>query len=309
MTLANMYIPERFSYTIAAHIVMNLLELPNLHVPLLLGIHGPPGEGKTEQCRSIFENMGVKAEWVTADSFESYKAGEPIAELRKKYFESSNYNLIIKKEYMDTGIIQAMYKYSVLFINDIDQRIGRSDDLIQQTINTQLINAFLMEMADIPKEIEGRQVSRVPIIVTGNDFSTIYGPLRRDGRMDKFKWIPSIEEKSDIVRKIFPEATISNTEIKSIVSDFSFNNNKHNPIQNENSNDLPVSSYATIRYRIYKKTVIALLKETGLRNAISNVYSGYFQTNLPPMLFTASNIRGEIVELIGENNQLNHLRR
>ena len=38
---------------------------------------------------------------------------------------------------------------------------------------------------------------RVPIIVTGNDFSTLYAPLLRDGRMDKFLWEPTAEDKAE----------------------------------------------------------------------------------------------------------------
>jgi hypothetical protein len=35
---------------------------------------------------------------------------------------------------------------------------------------------------------EGDYNQRVPIIVTGNDFATLYAPLIRDGRMEKYYW-------------------------------------------------------------------------------------------------------------------------
>ena len=35
----------------------------------------------------------------------------------------------------------------------------------------------------------------MPIIATGNDFSTLYAPLIRDGRMDKFYWSPTFEDR------------------------------------------------------------------------------------------------------------------
>lgn len=39
------------------------------------------------------------------------------------------------------------------------------------------------------------QIPRVPIICTGNDFSTLYAPLIRDGRMEKFYWSPTREDR------------------------------------------------------------------------------------------------------------------
>ena len=37
---------------------------------------------------------------------------------------------------------------------------------------------------------------------TGNDFSTVYAPLVRDGRMTKFLWEPNSEELVDIVLQV-----------------------------------------------------------------------------------------------------------
>ncbi len=39
------------------------------------------------------------------------------------------------------------------------------------------------------------QIPRVPIVCTGNDFSTLYAPLIRDGRMEKFYWNPTREDR------------------------------------------------------------------------------------------------------------------
>jgi hypothetical protein len=51
---------------------------------------------------------------------------------------------------------------------------------------------------------ENDSIRRVPIIVTGNDFSTLYAPLIRDGRMEKFYWEPSKEEIINIVWQVGP---------------------------------------------------------------------------------------------------------
>lgn len=63
------------------------------------------------------------------------------------------------------------------------------------TVNNQIVVGTLMNLADNPTRVsvgqdwrESDMTNRVPIIVTGNDFSTIYAPLIRDGRMEKFYW-------------------------------------------------------------------------------------------------------------------------
>ena len=58
-----------------------------------------------------------------------------------------------------------------------------------------MVVGTLMNLCDHPTRVsigqdwrEADVVNRVPIIVTGNDFSTLWAPLIRDGRMDKFYW-------------------------------------------------------------------------------------------------------------------------
>ena len=65
----------------------------------------------------------------------------------------------------------------------------------QTTVNNQMVVGTLMNLCDHPTRVsigqdwrEADVVNRVPIIVTGNDFSTLWAPLIRDGRMDKFYW-------------------------------------------------------------------------------------------------------------------------
>jgi len=47
------------------------------------------------------------------------------------------------------------------------------------------------------------EIPRVPIVATGNDFSTLYAPLIRDGRMEKFYWNPTREDRIGICAGIF----------------------------------------------------------------------------------------------------------
>lgn len=63
------------------------------------------------------------------------------------------------------------------------------------TVNNQIVVGTLMNLCDNPTRVsigqdwrESDITQRVPVIVTGNDFSTLYAPLIRDGRMEKFYW-------------------------------------------------------------------------------------------------------------------------
>lgn len=65
----------------------------------------------------------------------------------------------------------------------------------QMTVNNQIVVGTLMNLSDNPTRVsvgqdwrESDVTNRIPVIVTGNDLSTIYAPLIRDGRMDKFYW-------------------------------------------------------------------------------------------------------------------------
>ncbi|GAA0175684.1 hypothetical protein LIER_41959 [Lithospermum erythrorhizon] len=79
-----------------------------------------------------------------------------------------------------------------LFIDDLDAGAGRMGGTTQYTVNNQMVNATLMNIAvsltnvQLPGMYNKEEIPCVPIIVTGNDFSTLYAPLIRDGRMEKF---------------------------------------------------------------------------------------------------------------------------
>jgi pantothenate kinase-related protein Tda10 len=51
------YIAPSFLDKLAVHITKNFLNIPGIRVPLILGIHGRKGEGKSFQCELVFEKM------------------------------------------------------------------------------------------------------------------------------------------------------------------------------------------------------------------------------------------------------------
>lgn len=175
------YIAPQFLNQLAVHITKNYLDLPLVKVPLILGIHGRKGEGKSFQCDLVFERMGIEVVYMSAGELESPDAGDPARLIRLRYREAGELSRI-------------RGKMAVLMINDIDAGVGRVDALTQYTVNTQLVHGTLMNIADNPTNVQlpgsydSEPTQRIPIIVTGNDFATLYAPLVRDGRMAKYYW-------------------------------------------------------------------------------------------------------------------------
>lgn len=108
---------------------------------------------------------------------------------------------------------------SALVINDLDAGVGRLVNT-QCTVNNQIVVATLMNLCDNPTNvsvgeqwIQGEKLSRVPIIVTGNDFTKLYAPLIRDGRMEKFYWQPSMKDRVQILTRMFRSEGLDDTQV------------------------------------------------------------------------------------------------
>jgi ribulose bisphosphate carboxylase small subunit len=243
------YIAPRFLDKLAVHITKNFLNLPGVRVPLILGIHGRKGEGKTFQCELVFERMGIEVTMVSGGELESPDAGDPARLIRLRYRETAE-------------LIKVRGKMCVLMINDLDAGAGRFDEGTQYTVNTQLVNATLMNIADNPTDVQlpgsydSTPLCRVPIIVTGNDFSTLYAPLIRDGRMEKFYWEPDRDDKVGIVAGIFEEDGISKREVEQFVDTFATQS---------------IDFYSALRSRIYDEQIRSLIHDVGFERVSQRV--------------------------------------
>ncbi|WP_413163589.1 ribulose bisphosphate carboxylase small subunit [Capilliphycus salinus ALCB114379] len=235
------YISPRFLDKLAVHITKNFLNISNLRVPLILGIHGRKGEGKTFQCELVFEKMGFEPVTISGGELESPDAGDPSRLIRLRYREASEQSRV-------------RGQMCALFINDIDAGAGRFDSGTQYTVNTQLVNATLMNIADNPTNVQlpgsydETPLQRIPIIVTGNDFSTLYAPLIRDGRMEKFYWEPTAEERTEIVEGIFEKELLKQDIIK-LVQEF--------PEQS-------IDFFSALRSRIYDEQIQRFISQVGI---------------------------------------------
>lgn len=236
------YIAPAFLKTVALHLVKNHLDLRHVRVPLILGIHGRKGEGKTFQCDLIFERMKVYAIPISGGELESPDAGDPARMIRLRYREAGEH-------------IRKFGQMATLMINDLDAGAGRLNAMTQYTVNTQLVSATLMNIADNPTNVQlpgsydPKPLPRVPIIVTGNDFSTLYAPLIRDGRMSKFYWDPSREDRINIVQGIFQSDGLSSGQIERLVDTF--------PEQ-------AIDFFGALRSQIYDEQVWHFIRQVGL---------------------------------------------
>ena len=246
-TLDNMvgefYIAPAFMDKLVVHITKNFMTLPNIKVPLILGVWGGKGQGKSFQCELVFAKLGINPIMMSAGELESGNAGEPAKLLRQRYREAAD---IIKKG-----------KMCALFINDLDAGAGRMGGTTQYTVNNQMVNATLMNIADNPTNVQlpgmynKQENPRVPIIVTGNDFSTLYAPLIRDGRMEKFYWAPTREDRIGVCKGIFRTDNVPDEDVVKLVDSF--------PGQS-------IDFFGALRARVYDDEVRKWVTGTGVEN-------------------------------------------
>jgi ribulose bisphosphate carboxylase small subunit len=243
------YIPPAFLDKLSLHITKNFLSLPNVKVPLILGIHGRKGEGKSFMCELVYRRMGIGVVYMSGGELESPDAGDPARLIRLRYREAGEWS-------------RTHGRMAVLMINDLDAGAGRFDQATQYTVNTQLVNATLMNIADHPTNVQlpgsydENPTQRIPIIATGNDFSTLYAPLVRDGRMEKYYWEPAREDRIGIVSGIFEVDAVAHRDIEQLVDAF--------PWQ-------AIDFFGAIRARLYDEQVLRLIHEVGVEKISQRV--------------------------------------
>jgi ribulose bisphosphate carboxylase small subunit len=280
------YIAPRFLDKLAVHITKNYLPLPDVRVPLLLGIHGRKGEGKTFQCELVYERMGVEVVSISGGELESPDAGDPARLIRLRYREAAE-------------LVKVRGVMAVLMINDLDAGAGRFDAMTQYTVNTQLVNNTLMNIADNPTNVQlpgsydDQPIQRVPIIVTGNDFSTLYEPLVRDGRMEMFYWYPDRGDRVGIVRGIFAPDGLGNAAIERLVDTF--------PQQ-------AVDFYGALRARIYDEQIRDFISAVGLENVSRRIVNSTTPPNFKKPQFTLEHLLTVGQQMVDEQRHLQEMR-
>ena len=236
-------IAERFHIAVSLHLISNFGPAAQPGTPLLLGIQGPPGEGKTYQVERILDVAGIVPVLLSGGELESASAGAPSARLRAAYLEAGGY--------------VGAHTPAAVLLNDADAAIGSWGELTQYTVNTQNLITELMHLADYPTRVEGTQAQRVPIILTGNDFTRLYAPLRRSGRMRIFSWQMAPAERAAALRSLFP--WLAETQAAALVDKF--------PHQ-------PISFWAVVRRSMDDDALTTALHKYGLRELTRHLISG-----------------------------------
>jgi len=194
-------IPDRFAHAVDQHLVFNFTGVDSW--PLVLGIFGRPGDGKSFQLRRHLERRGVLPISISAADLESDRAGTP-GKLLLDTYENAGHRI-------DEGTPAA------LIVDDFDTTVGEWAQSTT-TVNHQQVLAQLMHLADSPTRAGDRKLHRVPVVLTGNDLSKVYPPLRRPGRMRAFPWLPTEVERLEIVTGILG-VLVPREELGFLVSD------------------------------------------------------------------------------------------
>lgn len=194
-----------FERNVLTHIVS--LYLPENHyfqAPIFLAIEGRAGEGKTTQTIATCSQHGIDIIYISASELSGAHEKDSINVMKKIYSAAIN--------------LRKRGKVVAILIDDFHMGNATTDENVKRTINSNLLTGYLMNLAENNNSI------KIPIILTGNDFSKTYAPLLRSGRADKFVWNPNYEEKKEIVKTIFYRfANISEQEFNELFDKYADN--------------------------------------------------------------------------------------
>lgn len=200
------YVAPRFRRRIHTHIITNFMKNPTPGTPLILAIHGPPGTGKSFQLDRTLLDAQVYYKTIDSTDLESENANDPAKLVRRTYID------------LATEVARNGYHAGALVINDIDSALGDWGELVQTTVNRQLVIGELQHLTDYPARVDNRPNLRIPILVTANDLTKLYGPLLRPGRAATFHWKPNHDEIIDILAPLVPH--LSRSEVQQLVQAF-----------------------------------------------------------------------------------------
>ncbi|KAJ0962483.1 hypothetical protein J5N97_030311 [Dioscorea zingiberensis] len=216
-TVDGFYIAPAFMDKLVVHITKNFMKLPNIKVPLILGIWGGKGQGKSFQCELVFAKMGINPIMMSAGELESGNAGEPAKLIRQRYREAAD--------------IIAKGKMCVLFINYLDAGAGRMGGTTQYTVNNQMVNATLMNIADNPTNVQ------------------LPGMYNKQENPRKFYWAPTREDRIGVCTGIFRTDNVPKEDIVKLVDTF--------PGQS-------IDFFGALRARVYDDEVRKWIAEIGV---------------------------------------------
>lgn len=202
-------VPARFIDALAGHVAHNAL-FPT-EAPLMLGILGPPGTGKSYQARELARQLSWKAVELSASSLAGEREGIVVQTLHEAYAQACD------------GLEH--HAHAFLLIDDFDLTLASINDNVETSQHTQILRSALMELCDRPSRIASKFPMRVPIVLTANTLDAVYAPLIRYGRLHVFHWQPTAEELSAIVVRILaglPDSIVKAIAERHVVQGLAF---------------------------------------------------------------------------------------
>lgn len=182
------FIPEKFKNTILKHLILNYSKnINNFSPPLILAIQGLKGEGKSFMLEKLCDYYSIDYIPISGAELCGNLEGDSVKKIIKEY---------------ESACIKAADNrgFSCIVIDDFHKSLAASNqDNMAKTTNSDTLVGRLMNLSDNPYICN----QRIPIIVTGNNFKSIYPALTRHSRMEIFDWEPEIEDKKKIVYHIF----------------------------------------------------------------------------------------------------------
>ena len=153
--------------------------------PRLLAIQGPAGDGKTEMTTLVCSHLGCHVLFV---------AGAALAGKHEGDARNALLNVL------DEGLRLAASdgRPAVLVVDDIDRSVAALLHNTGHTINSQLLIGALHDLGNDRQWAETGPHLRVPIFLTGNNFSCLPETVVRPGRMRFLSWRPSWSDKADM---------------------------------------------------------------------------------------------------------------
>jgi hypothetical protein len=230
------HVPARLVQAIYLHLIRNFSRRTG---PLLLGIHGAPGVGKTFGVAAVLHGHGVRIIRLSSGEMESAEAGEPARRVREAYLAAGR--LRDGKNTVPAALV----------LDDADVGLGDWGENVQYTVNRQTVCGELMHLADHPEEVDGRLVRRVPIILTGNNLGRLYPPLVREGRMTLQEWTLLPAERIRVLSGIFAELTPA--DVQKVAASFHAE---------------PIAFFADLRRRLEDEQLLAALEGRNAREAL-----------------------------------------
>lgn len=181
-------IDSEFRKVVLTHIIANYNQ--TLKMPMFLAIYGEPGEGKTFQTLQICREHGIKICYFSGAELSGNYEKDSILDIDDNYKRACNYYYGHEK------------MPCVIVIDDFHLSPASTKVGVGTTVNSQLLTGFLMNLCDKARNTPD---FRIPIILLGNTFENVYGPLKRDGRMDFYHWRAPKELKEKIILSLFSD--------------------------------------------------------------------------------------------------------